>query len=92
VEFRCAAVRGCTCGELVEVTSYSDTSLPVLFGGGKHGYWRGCWEVTYSLGVRMDLERKEQRGRWSRHQGSMGVKGHLVVKAQCKSSMLTRRG
>jgi hypothetical protein len=30
VVFRYAAVRGCTCGELVEVTSYSDTSLPVF--------------------------------------------------------------
>jgi hypothetical protein len=61
---RYATVKDCTCSELVEITS-----LPVFlfFGGGKHGCWREWWEVTYSLGIRMGLERREQRRRWSRH-------------------------
>jgi hypothetical protein len=57
---RCNAVRGCTCGELVEVTS-----LPVFqafFFGEKHVCWRGWWEVTYSLGVRMGLQREYKEG------------------------------
>jgi hypothetical protein len=88
---RCAAMRDCTYGELVEVTSFSDGSLPVFS-------WRKTQESEGMVGCNLQSLGKNGSGKERtkievvQTSGGTRIKSHWVVKAQCKSSMLTRRG
>jgi hypothetical protein len=91
---RCATVRGCTCGELVKVTGFSDVSLPGFFGF----WWKKTQELEGVVGSNLQSwsengSRKESANREVvQTSGGTGVKSYWVVETQCKSSSLTRMG